>query len=52
MTLSVEVITARRNNSKFIQKVIFGVRALYGLSRQSIKMPLNETEAMSLGKFA
>jgi hypothetical protein len=46
----VEVITARPNNSKSIQKVIFGVRALYGLSRQSIKMSLNETEAIESGQ--
>ena len=50
MTLSVEVITARRNNLKAIQKVTFGVRALYDLSRQSIKMPLNETEAIESGQ--
>jgi hypothetical protein len=37
MTLSVEVITARRNNSKFIQKVIFGVRALYGSHGRALK---------------
>lgn len=50
MELTVEAITARHNSSKLTQQVMFRVRALYGLSRQSIQIPLNETEAIKSGQ--
>lgn len=50
MELTMDAITTRRNSSKLAQQVMFRVRALYGLSHQSIQMPLNETEAIESGQ--
>lgn len=49
--LSEAVIEARRNAPPMADRVIFGVKALYGLSRQSIDMPLNETEKIESGQI-
>ena len=32
------------------QQLMFGVRALYGLSRQSVRLPLSDTEAIDSGQ--
>lgn len=48
--LTVEEVTARRNSQKPVRRVTFGVRGLYGLSHHSIRLPLNETEAIESGQ--
>ncbi len=50
MELTMEAIAARSSKPKLAQQVMFRVRALYGLSRQSIRMPLNRTEAIESGQ--
>ena len=50
MELTTEAIAARRSRPKLAQQVMFRVRALYGLSRQSIRMPLNKTDAIESGQ--
>lgn len=49
--LTPEVIAARSNAEQMSDRVIFGVKALYGLSRQSIRMPLSETEGIESGQI-
>jgi hypothetical protein len=49
--LTIEQITARRRDVKEIERVVFGVRALYGLSRQSITLPLNERDSIESGQI-
>ena len=50
MELTMEAIAARRSRPKLAQQVMFRVRALYGLSRLSIRMPLNRTDAIESGQ--
>lgn len=49
--LSEETIALRRNAPQTADRVMFGVKALYGLSRQSIDLPLNETEKIESGQI-
>jgi hypothetical protein len=48
--LTAEVIEQRRNKAKKIDRVVFGVTGLYGLSRESVKMPINRTESFDSGQ--
>ena len=49
--LTAEAIASRRQSPKLIQRVTFAVKALYGLSKQSVPMPLNETESIESGQI-
>jgi hypothetical protein len=48
--LTGEAIEKRRKEIRAVDRVIFGVSALYGLSRESVRMPLNATEAFDSGQ--
>jgi hypothetical protein len=48
--LTVEVIANRRNSREVVERVMFSVKALYGLSRQSVAMPLNKCETIESGQ--
>lgn len=48
--LTAEAIEKRRNRIGKIDRVVFGVAGLYGLSRGSVKMPLNRTETFDSGQ--
>jgi hypothetical protein len=48
--LTPDVIAARSNAVQMHDRVIFAVKALYGLSRQSIRVPLNESEGIESGQ--
>jgi len=53
MLLISEEVSARRdriNDTKLARRVVFRVTGLYGLSRQSMRMPLNRTEAIDSGQ--
>jgi hypothetical protein len=49
-TLTAESIAARRNAITSPRQVTFGVAALYGLSRESVWMPVNATEGIESGQ--
>lgn len=49
--LTVEQILARRAAEKAVRRVTFGVKALYGLSTESVRLPLNETESIESGQI-
>lgn len=51
LLLSPEILTERRTRVRTTRQVIFSVTALYGLSRQSIRMPLNERESIESGQI-
>jgi hypothetical protein len=48
--LTAEAIAARRHAPKTVRQVTFGVSALYGLSKQSVWLPINETEGIESGQ--
>jgi hypothetical protein len=48
--LTTEAIAARRNKAMPAQRVMFSVKALYGLSPNGMRMPLNETESIESGQ--
>lgn len=48
--LTAEAIVQRRNRKECIERVMFRVKALYGLSRHSVSMPLNRTESIESGQ--
>jgi len=48
--LTAEAVEKRRNEVRPVDRVIFGVSGLYGLSRGSVKMPLNRTETFDSGQ--
>jgi hypothetical protein len=48
--LTPEAIEKRRKAIQAVDRVVFGVSALYGLSRESVKMPLNRTETFDSGQ--
>jgi hypothetical protein len=48
--LTLEAIAARRDNKKTVERVMFTVKALYGLSSASVSMPLNRSEAIDSGQ--
>ncbi|MGE5323269.1 MAG: hypothetical protein ACM3SW_10420 [Actinomycetota bacterium] len=48
--LTAEAIERRRANINKIDRVVFGVTGLYGLSRDSVKMPLNRHESFDSGQ--
>jgi hypothetical protein len=48
--LTAEAIAKRRQEVRPVDRVIFGVSGLYGLSRSSVKMPLSRTEAFDSGQ--
>jgi len=50
--LTIESIVERRNYSKVPQQLTFRVAALYGLSFESIPMPLNETDSIESGQIS
>jgi hypothetical protein len=45
-----DAITNRRNKTVKTDRVVFSVTGLYGLSRDSVKMPLNRTETFDSGQ--
>lgn len=49
--LTAEAIENRRNSAGSVQRVIFGVSALYGLSTSSVPMPLNTDETFDSGQI-
>jgi hypothetical protein len=49
--LTAEDIAVRRNKRPTAQRVTFSVKALYGVSRESIRMPLNRTESIDSGQI-
>jgi len=49
-TLTPELVSERRHALKSIRRVTFRVTALYGLSRESVALPLNETEFLQSGQ--
>jgi len=50
-SLSVEAVAARRRASRTAEQVMFAVKALYGLSTHSVRLPLNETESIDSGQI-
>jgi hypothetical protein len=48
--LTAEAIEQRRNQVQNVDRVIFGVSGLYGLSRGSVQMPLSRTEKFDSGQ--
>jgi hypothetical protein len=48
--LTAEAIEKRRNEVRPVDRVVFGVTGLYGLSRGSVKMPLSRTETFDSGQ--
>lgn len=48
--LTAEIIEQRRNKARKIDRVVFGVTGLYGLSRESVKMPISRTETFDSGQ--
>lgn len=49
--LTTEAIEERRNSRDVVQRVMFRVKALYGLSKHSVPMPLNKSEAIDSGQI-
>jgi hypothetical protein len=49
--LTADAISDRRNAAGCVQRVIFGVSALYGLSKSSVQMPLNAQEIFDSGQI-
>jgi hypothetical protein len=43
-------IADRRNSQRAAERVTFGVKALYGLSTESIALPLNDSETIDSGQ--
>lgn len=50
MALSAKVITLRRQNVKNVERVMFRVVGLYGLSYNGMRMPLNDSESIESGQ--
>jgi hypothetical protein len=50
--LNVATIEARRNENRSLQRILFRVAALYGLSRHSVEFPLNERESVDSGQIS
>jgi len=48
--LTMEAITERRNARKGVEQVMFRVKALYGVSRQSVALPLNPNDSIDSGQ--
>jgi len=48
--LTMEAIAERRDNRRTVDRVMFRVKALYGLSRQSVALPLSKSEAIDSGQ--
>lgn len=43
-------VRSRRDNGRKPQRVLFGVKALYGLSPESVPFPVSETETIESGQ--
>lgn len=50
--LTTEEIATRRleQQESTVERVTFGVKALYGLSRQSVSLPINDSQAIESGQ--
>jgi len=48
--LTMEAITERRNTRKVVEQVMFRVKALYGLSSQSVSLPLSTNDSIESGQ--
>lgn len=48
--LTAEAVAERRATQKEVRRVTFGVSALYGLSRNSMRMPLGNGESIDSGQ--
>jgi hypothetical protein len=51
MSLTIEDLEIRRSAPQPSERVIFGVKALYGLSRGSARLPLNPDESIDSGQI-
>ena len=54
MLLTIDEVRARRNrihDTALARRVMFRVNALFGLSKQSVPMPLSRTEAVESGQI-
>jgi hypothetical protein len=49
--LTLEEVFSRRAAAQSAERVIFSVKALYGLSRQSVQLPLSESESIESGQI-
>jgi hypothetical protein len=49
--LTPQEVAARRDAPRPVQRVVFGVKSLYGLSSHSIQIPLNQTESIDTGQI-
>jgi hypothetical protein len=48
--LTEEAVANQRKRREVVKRVMFSVKALYGLSRRSVPMPLNRTESIESGQ--
>jgi hypothetical protein len=50
--LTTEAITARRSKqlAQPVERVTFGVKSFYGLSRQSVPLPISDTQTIESGQ--
>ncbi len=51
LVLTAEAVETRRRARRPVERVIFAVSALYGLSRTSVPMPLNSEETFDSGQI-
>ncbi len=49
--LSMEAIAGRRKSQEPVERVMFSVKALYGLSRESVRMPLSKKQSIDSGQI-
>jgi len=49
--LTLDEVALRREAAQGAERVLFSVKALYGLSRQSVSLPLNESESIESGQI-
>jgi hypothetical protein len=50
-SLTVDEVAARRQAPRSAEQVMFAVKALYGLSEHSVRLPLNATESIDSGQI-
>jgi hypothetical protein len=50
-SLSVEAVAARRQAPRSAEQVMFAIKALYGLSTHSVRLPLNAWETIDSGQI-
>jgi hypothetical protein len=50
-SLTVDDVAARRRSPRSAERVMFAVKALYGLSEHSVRLPLNATDSIDSGQI-